>query len=440
MIIFGILLLVANFLLGLVLIQRSTSTVRELIRKNMLNISNTAAGLIEGDELGALTEENVGSDVYNKILEELSVFQNNVDIEYIYAVRQVSEEDFEFTVDADPEDPADFGEEVLVTDALRKAAQGTAAVDDAPAQDEWVNFYSSYSPVFDSGGRVAGIIGVDFDSEWYEAQIRSNTVLVLVISALFVLVGLLVFVMISRRFQARFSVLNNEISNLSGDVDALTKELLSDQGYIASLSEVEQEDPGALEDTDRDQDEIAQLSRKIRSMHSEMKRYLDYAQRRAVTDALTNVSNTTAYTGLQERLESEITEGVADFAIAMFDINDLKKTNDRFGHFYGDRIIRNAAQAISTVFGTRNTFRIGGDELLAVSFRKTVTDMQEMLKQVDEAVEALNQEEAGTGLVLSISSGTSVYEPGNDTCFRDVFMRADEAMYSAKQRYHENNN
>ena len=200
-IIFGILLAIANPLLGVVLIQRSTATVRSLIRKNMLDISNTAAGLINGDDLASLTPESVGSPVYNTILKELSVFQNNVDIEYIYAVREKGDGTFMFTVDADPEEPAEFGEDVLITNALIQASKGISTVDDAPAADEWGNFYSSYSPVFASDGSIAGIIGVDFDSEWYENQIRSNTFLVLIISILFVVVGVLVFVLISRRLQ-----------------------------------------------------------------------------------------------------------------------------------------------------------------------------------------------------------------------------------------------
>ena len=466
-IIFGILLAIANLLLGVVLIQRSTATVRSLIRKNMLDISNTAAGLINGDDLASLTPESVGSPVYNTILKELSVFQNNVDIEYIYAVREKGDGTFMFTVDADPEEPAEFGEEVLITNALIQASKGISTVDDAPAADEWGNFYSSYSPVFASDGSIAGIIGVDFDSEWYENQIRSNTVLVLIISVLFVVVGILVFVLISRRLQKRFTALNAEILTLGADVDSLTKALTSDQGYLSSLSdrrksshqetdhisESELYGQGGISGRDRNvpglpaeaedparipagSDEIEELSCKIRAMHREMKRYLDYAQERAVTDALTNVSNTTAYLGLQERLEKEIKDGTADFALAVFDINDLKIANDRHGHVYGDRIIHNAANAIASVFGVRNTFRIGGDELLAAAYHKSREEMTALIAKVDAAVAASNETPAAPGLTLSISKGISVFDPGKDTCFKDVFVRADEAMYADKQAFH----
>lgn len=174
----GALLLFTNIVLGVVLLHKSTSAIRALIRKNMLDISNTAAGLLDGDALGALTEEDVGKDAFNDVYAKLAVFQKNIDIEYIYAVRQTGPDEFCFTVDPDPVEPGAFGELVLVTDALREAGRGVAAVDNAPAADRWGNFYSAYSPIFDSKGRVAGIVGVDFNSEWYDRQIRQNTLVV----------------------------------------------------------------------------------------------------------------------------------------------------------------------------------------------------------------------------------------------------------------------
>lgn len=55
----GALLLVTNIVLGLVLMRQSTTSFQRLIRKNMLNVSNTAADLLDGDALGAMTEADV---------------------------------------------------------------------------------------------------------------------------------------------------------------------------------------------------------------------------------------------------------------------------------------------------------------------------------------------------------------------------------------------
>jgi hypothetical protein len=165
---FGVLLVLANVTLGIVVLNQSKAAMRSLIDKDMLDIANAAAGTLDGDALGALTEEDVDGPVFQEIKRQLLVFQNSVDIQFIYAVKETDDGRYVFTVDPDPVDPGAFGEEIVVTPALVSAAKGVAFVDSDPAADRWGNFYSAYSPVFDSSGNVAGVVGLDFDTEWYE--------------------------------------------------------------------------------------------------------------------------------------------------------------------------------------------------------------------------------------------------------------------------------
>ena len=46
---------------------------------------------------------------------------------------------------------------LVYTDALYEASKGYAAADNKQYEDAWGTFYSAYSPVFDSDGKVAGI-------------------------------------------------------------------------------------------------------------------------------------------------------------------------------------------------------------------------------------------------------------------------------------------
>ena len=50
---FGLLMLLANTLLGIVILFQSKSTIVSLINKNMLDVVESAAGLLDGDTLGA---------------------------------------------------------------------------------------------------------------------------------------------------------------------------------------------------------------------------------------------------------------------------------------------------------------------------------------------------------------------------------------------------
>ena len=433
-VLFGVLMLTANIILGMVLMAQSSSMIQSLVRENMLNISNTAAGLLDGDALGALTADDVGSPAYNDILRELSVFQKNVDIEYIYTVRQTGEGTFVFTVDADPDDPADFGEAVLVTPALVTAASGTAAVDDAPAEDEWGNYYSSYSPVFDADGHVAGIVGVDFSSEWFDAQIKSYLLSTGVITGLSILVGVIAVLLISGKVRQRLKELEGELSVLSGDLEELTAQFHGDAEAVGEASP----DPDRAEISvpGRDSDEIESLNERMRTMQRELRRYLDYVHAQANTDALTGVGNTTAYTDAQARLDERIRAGTADFSVAVFDINDLKPVNDRHGHLCGNRIIQGAANAIESACGRDMTFRIGGDEFAVIAEDCAAPEMDAMLAHIGAQIDEFNRRETEEDIRLSVSTGSAVYRPGRDASFRDVFNRADSSMYENKRRYH----
>ncbi|MBO7670773.1 MAG: GGDEF domain-containing protein, partial [Oscillospiraceae bacterium] len=382
------LMLLTNIVLSTVMIHQFRNTIQTLVRRDMLDISNTAAGLLDGDVLGELKEEDVGTPKLEDIRHQLAVFQENVDIEYIYAVRQVGEDDFVFTVDADPVDPADFGEEVLVTYALRQAAKGTAAVDTEPAQDEWGNFYSAYSPVLDTGGRIAGIVGVDFDSAWYESQIREHLRASMLIAIVLVAVSGAVVAVFTQRVVDRLMKLKVQLSALSADVDELTDELSTETGYMGlplPKSEKPAKKPAGTS-PESESDEIEAISSKMQAMHSQMKQYIESARSKAYLDGLTGVGNSLACQEKQESLNREIAEGTADFHVVVLDINDLKKVNDRYGHSEGDLIIRGAAAGIVEAFGREQTFRIGGDELLAIAERVSEDELKAKIAVLDQSL------------------------------------------------------
>ena len=417
---FGVFLVIANILLGMVILRQSESSMKELINKNMLDIVNTASGFLDGDVLGALTEDDVGGDAFNDALEKLAVFQNNVDIQFIYAVRQIDEDTFVFTVDPDPVDPAEFGEEIVVTEGIKKAGKGVAAVDDAPMADRWGNFYSAYSPVFDSAGNVAGIVGIDFDAEWYDKLVRDHTITITIETILSVSIGGVVICIITNGVRKRFKELNTGLVSLSGIVDQLMRQVRGMSG-------------GEVKEEDASQDELEALGQKIHAMQGDMTVYLEYLQKQAYTDSLTRVGSSTAYHELVQKLEESIKQGQAAFSVMVFDVNSLKMINDKYGHECGDRIILGAAEVISSVFGADRTFRIGGDEFAVVTDRADEKDFY----RVDDQIEAFNRRMGESRALLSISKGLAHYEPDRDHSYKEVFARADMDMYAQKKRYYQ---
>ena len=170
-----VILLLSSAVFCAISISRSRIGIRKAIQQRMVDIANCASGSVNGDILKTLYPGDEGTPEYKTIYDAIAVFRDNVELEYIYGVRVEGDGRFTFTVDVALDDPAAFGEEVQYTEALARAAEGTTTVDEIPYTDKWGEFYSAYSPVFDSDGEVAGIVAADFSVAWFDAQLREQT-------------------------------------------------------------------------------------------------------------------------------------------------------------------------------------------------------------------------------------------------------------------------
>ena len=131
--------------------------------------------------------------------------------------------------------------------------------------------------------------------------------------------------------------------------------------------------------------------------------------------------------------DKEIENKTANFGIVVFDLNQLKQTNDNYGHDIGDKLIVTAAKVISDVFKRSPVFRIGGDEFLAVLQHGDLDDCEELFVRLDTVCENTVIEEMNT-TSISIARGFAMFETNKDVCFNDVFKRADNAMYENKRK------
>ena len=113
-------------------------------------------------------------------------------------------------------------------------------------------------------------------------------------------------------------------------------------------------------------------------------------------------------------------------AVLLFDVNYLKQTNDTEGHLAGDRLLRTAADCISSCFG-ENCFRFGGDEFAAIVKDCNPDSIDRMVAQFEKAEEEQN---------VSISLGYAYTEEIGHTTFRKLLDEADQKMYAQKKQIH----
>lgn len=145
-------------------------------------------------------------------------------------------------------------------------------------------------------------------------------------------------------------------------------------------------------------------------------------------DMLTGVMNRNEMNSYVDRLANLSDSQKKSVGIIFTDLNGLKQTNDNYGHDAGDRLLRNAASALSELFEARCVFRAGGDEFVVI--REDVT--REQTEEIARAIRLAERRYPG----LSFSVGWSF----EDDC-RDIhraLAQADQRMYEDKKKYYLN--
>ncbi|MBR1912982.1 MAG: diguanylate cyclase [Treponema sp.] len=175
-------------------------------------------------------------------------------------------------------------------------------------------------------------------------------------------------------------------------------------------------------------DEIGMLAENFRKAIQKLPTYM-------YTDALTGIKKSSAYKRSVSDYESRIaSRSMTEFAVLVFDVNNLKTTNDRYGHEAGNKLIVTASSFICHSFKSSPVFRIGGDEFVAVLQNSDYEHRNALIQAFDMAMFNEKIELPAVMLNLSIARGLAVYDASVDNTYADVFKRADDAMYENKNK------
>ncbi|MBR1571403.1 MAG: GGDEF domain-containing protein [Lachnospiraceae bacterium] len=162
----------------------------------------------------------------------------------------------------------------------------------------------------------------------------------------------------------------------------------------------------------------------------ELGKTADKYRRLAQFDELTGVGNRL---GLSNKL-NEYGFKPGEYAFFMFDLNDLKGTNDSFGHDTGDRYIVTAVDILKKVFtDTSLIFRMGGDEFVVLLHGASDEDCLECLKKVEELSSVHNSRDE-IKYNIAIAGGYAFFDSEKDSDIHDTMKRADRNMYINKYR------
>ncbi len=126
-----------------------------------------------------------------------------------------------------------------------------------------------------------------------------------------------------------------------------------------------------------------------------------------------------------------------DLTVIIFDLNDLKKVNDQYGHQAGDALIRNFALTLDTV-GREYGFvgRYGGDEFIAIFENCDELLTKKFMKKFVLLLQKVNSEAKNPWEKISCAAGYAVGHKG-DKKIHDLLKEADQHMYQVKNKMKE---
>ncbi|MFP7723199.1 sensor domain-containing protein [Lysobacter sp. A3-1-A15] len=167
---------------------------------------------------------------------------------------------------------------------------------------------------------------------------------------------------------------------------------------------------------------------------TERHRYEEQLAWRATHDDLTGLPNREL---LLDRLGQAVRNAARyrrQVAVIFVDLDDFKLVNENLGHGAGDAVLRTIARRLSAlVSDTDSVGRFGGDEFVMVL--NEVSDRRSLDQVLERATAQVSEpiEIEGVSYTLTPSIGYCTY-PESGTTAESLLMRADLAMYQAKQQ------
>ena len=179
-----------------------------------------------------------------------------------------------------------------------------------------------------------------------------------------------------------------------------------------------------------------QRAREFKERFAEATRNTRMLEKLARHDSLTGLPNRAL---LEDRYAQAIAQHLRRnrmLAVAFLDLDGFKAINDTYGHEAGDAMLVALSRRMTDALRHGDTLaRLGGDEFVAIITDLAVEEdanriLQRLLVACSNSVQLF-----GANVQVSVSIGVA-FAPKQGTELDTLLRKADQAMYSAKQRGH----
>ncbi len=172
---------------------------------------------------------------------------------------------------------------------------------------------------------------------------------------------------------------------------------------------------------------------------TQSKKQAELIQYQAERDSLTGIYNRRAGLNMLESIIEAAKINNEEIVLCFIDLNNLKYTNDNFGHEKGDEMIRIFSELVKTCLRADDIFfRFGGDEFIIIFKNSRIEITESIWSRIIEAFSEenkLNKKE----YLLSASHGICKYDKDKYMTVEEFIKCADAKMYEEKRKLKETN-
>ena len=173
---------------------------------------------------------------------------------------------------------------------------------------------------------------------------------------------------------------------------------------------------------------------KIKEYYSELKRVNQKLEKSLKYDPLTNIRSRYYFNNNINRKINK-NKNANLMTLFMIDIDNFKDYNDKYGHIWGDYLLKELAATIKSTLDVGDSiYRWGGEEFVIISQNIDEELSREKAEKIRKAVEAKTfayGKESCKGVTISI--GFVNFMPKENTHIESITNYADEYMYMVKK-------
>lgn len=195
------LLLIAILIMNFFSYRSTQKTIEDVMGQMAINITHSMVKTIDIDQYTKLqTPEDMNSDYYNQLKEELRAFRERTGLKFLYTMNRSEDGKYYYCVDGLSADDPGFSklgdEETAISDKMIAAFGGREGYE-IDTTEEWGTLVSGYVPIKSNSGEIVGMMAADFDGTLVTQKLHAMNISMFIQMMVIVAIGVVCSILAS---------------------------------------------------------------------------------------------------------------------------------------------------------------------------------------------------------------------------------------------------